>query len=271
MGFGHAPFSCWHPPLLFGQVQDQEEQLCDALIGREVASGPDGPAQLGVQGLDGIRGINDPTDVIRKSEERDHGLPVPAPGHGDRRIFLAPIALGKGLQGGSARIGVSGFVDLLQRRSDGPPVLVGHEVERVADQVHDAGLNLSFGEDGGDRVRETFEPIDHSDQNILEAAVFELGHHPKPEFSAFCLLDPKAENFLLTVDPHTEHHVDSFVAHRACAGLRRAPGTTVLLSVADLDPQRVEKDQGVERLKRTVLPFGYFVQYLVCDRADQIR
>jgi hypothetical protein len=61
----------------------------------------------------------------------------------------------------------------------------------------------------------------------------------------------------LAVDAHAERHVDRLIADGAF--------------VPNLDPERVEKDQGVERLERAVLPFGNFVQHVVRDRADQIR
>jgi hypothetical protein len=57
LGLCHGPFTWRHDPLLFGPVQDQEQQLQCRLVGREVAPCPDGPAQLGVQRLDGIRGV----------------------------------------------------------------------------------------------------------------------------------------------------------------------------------------------------------------------
>src|SRR5215212_1363921 len=41
--------------------------------------------------------------------------------------------------------------------------------------------------------------------------------------------------------------------------------------VADLHPQRVEEDQGIDRLERPVLPLGDLVQDGVGHRADQVR
>ena len=54
LGLGHGPLARRHDPLLLGAVQDQEEELCRLLVAGEMASGPDGPAQLGIQRLDGI-------------------------------------------------------------------------------------------------------------------------------------------------------------------------------------------------------------------------
>ena len=129
-----------------GIVQDQERQLQRGLVGGEVAAGPDGAAQLGVQGLDGVRGVDDPADVLGKGEERDHALPVPPPGLGDGRVFAAPGAGLEGLERGLAGLGVAGPVDRPSAPARRLAVLVGDEVQRVADQVHDAGLDLSPAE-----------------------------------------------------------------------------------------------------------------------------
>lgn len=61
--------------------------------------GADGPSQLGVRGLDGVRGVEDSPDVVGASEERGDLVPVPAPSHGDRRVPLAPWTLGQGVEG----------------------------------------------------------------------------------------------------------------------------------------------------------------------------
>ena len=48
---------------------------------------------------------------------------------------------------------ILGPVDLLQRRRDSLAVFVGNEVQRIADQVNDAGLNLGLRKHRGDCVR----------------------------------------------------------------------------------------------------------------------
>ena len=109
LGPGHAPFLGRHSPFALGQVQDQIEQLEGGLVAGEVAAGADGPAQLGVQGLDSIGGVDDPADIGREGEERDHRRPVAPPGQGDRRISAAPLAGGEGLQRRGTCIGVLGL------------------------------------------------------------------------------------------------------------------------------------------------------------------
>ncbi len=55
-----------HLPILFRAVQDEEEDLHHGLVGREVAPGAHGSAQLGVQRLDRVGGVKDATDVGRE-------------------------------------------------------------------------------------------------------------------------------------------------------------------------------------------------------------
>ena len=42
--------------------------------------------------------------------------------------------------------------------------------------MDDAGLHRRLGKDRSDRVRKAFQAIDHGEQNVLGAAVFELVH-----------------------------------------------------------------------------------------------
>ena len=48
----------------------------------------------------------------------------------------------------AASVCILGPVDCLQRRHDGLSVLPGHELQRMADQVHDAGLDNGLREAG---------------------------------------------------------------------------------------------------------------------------
>lgn len=141
-------------------MQDQEQELHRRLVGREVAAGPNRPAQLGIEGLDGVRGMDDPADLRREGEERDDLAPVPLPSQGDREFCLAPIAVGESFQRGDAGLGILGPVDLLERRRDGLAVLVGDEGQRIADQMDDTGLDLGFREDRRDRLGKALEAIE---------------------------------------------------------------------------------------------------------------
>ena len=70
------------------------------------------------------------------------------------------------------------------------------------------------------------------------------------------MLDPEAEDLLLTVEPDAQGNIDGLVADHAF--------------VADLDPQGVEENQRIEVLERPVLPFRHLVEDVLGDRADQL-
>jgi FkbM family methyltransferase len=137
LGLGHGPLTRWHFPLFLRSVQDQVEELGGGIVAGEVASGPDGAAQLGIQGLDRIAGVDDPPDVVREGEERDDLGPGPPPALADGGIAGAP---GTGLECAQrlfGRIGIGSAVDFLQGAGQPTAVLEGHEVHGVPQQVDD--------------------------------------------------------------------------------------------------------------------------------------
>ena len=80
---------------------------------------------------------------------------------------------------------------------------------------------------------------------------------PEGRPGTLVLLEPKAENLLGAVGSDAERNVDRLVADKTL--------------IADFDPQRIEEDQGIDRLKRPRLPGRDLVQNRVGHRADQIR
>src|SRR3954447_7794116 len=76
------------------------------------------PPELGVERLDGVRGVEQPPHLGREGVERHHLAPGPAPARADGGILTAPGPLleggGRGLAGG----GVDGAIEVLQRRGD---------------------------------------------------------------------------------------------------------------------------------------------------------
>ena len=165
-----------------------------------------------------------------ESEERNDLGPGPAPALADGRVFPAPWAGFEGRQRRFAAGRVDRPVDVLQRRRDRLAVLVGDEVQAVAQQMDDAGLNRRFGKDGDDRLRKALQAIDDGDEYILDAAVFQLVHDPQPEFGAFVLLEPQAENLLGAVGADAERDMHRLVADQPF--------------VADFDPQGSKKTSG---------------------------
>src|SRR3954465_12010771 len=221
-----------------------------------MAPGPDRPAQLGIERLDGIGGVQNSSDLSGKSIKRDDLGPGAPPALANGRVFLAPGALLEGSERGLAGFGVNRPVDVLERRRNRLSILPGDEIEAVAQQVDDAGLYRGLREDSRDRLGEALQAVDDGDQHVLDAAVFQLVHDAQPELGALVLFEPQPQDFLAAVGAHAERDMDSLVAYQSF--------------VADLDPQRVEKDQRVDRFQRPRLPGSHFLQHRVGYRADQI-
>src|SRR5512134_1889234 len=68
------------------------------------------------------------------------------------------------------------------------------------------------------------------------ASNLQLGHDPQPELGALVLFQPQTQDVLGTVGADAQGDVDRLVPDQAL--------------VADLDPERIEEDQGVDRLQR---------------------
>src|SRR5687768_10130919 len=95
-----------------------------------------------------------------------------------------------------AGVGVLGAVDHAQRRHDRLSIFPGDELQRMPDQMHDAGLDDRLRKDGVDRFGESLQAIDDGDENVADAPVPEFVHDAQPELGAFGVLDPQAENVL---------------------------------------------------------------------------
>src|SRR3954465_3840434 len=221
-----------------------------------MAPGPDRPAQLGIERLDGIGGVQNSSDLSGKSIKRDDLGPGAPPALADGRVFAAPGALLEGTERGLAGFGVNRPVDVLERRRNRLSILPGDKIEAVAQQVDDAGLYRGLREDSRDRLGEALQAVDDSDQHVLDAAVFQLVRDAQPELGALVLFEPQPQDFLAAVGTHAERDMDSLIAYQSF--------------VADLDSQRVEKDQRVDRFQRPRLPGSHFLQHRVGYRADQI-
>lgn len=117
-------------------------------------------AQLGVQRLDGVRGVDDPANLLGEPLELDYLSPGPSPTLGDGGVFPPPIAVLEGLQRGLTGVSIDRPVDLLQPSGDELAILPGDEVEAVAQQMDDAHLHQPIGEDRRDRFWKALEPVE---------------------------------------------------------------------------------------------------------------
>src|SRR3546814_1665806 len=70
------------------------------------------------------------------------------------------------------------------------------------------------------------------------------------------LFEPQAQNLFAAIGADAERDMEGLVADHAF--------------IPDLDPDRVEEDQRINRVKRPLLPGGELVEDRIGHRADQI-
>jgi NAD(P)-dependent dehydrogenase (short-subunit alcohol dehydrogenase family) len=78
----------------------------------------------------------------------------------------------------------------------------------------------------------------------------------EPELGTLGLFDPQSQHFLAAIGPDAQGEVDRLVPHRSF--------------VANLQPQRIEIDDGIHRFQRPLLPLLDFRQHFVGDGGDQV-
>jgi hypothetical protein len=105
--------------------------------------------------------------------------------------------------------------------------------------------------------REPGRPVGAGHQDVGDAALAQLGEDLQPELGALGLLKPDSEHVAPAVGVDADRQTAGVVAHG--------------LAVADLDHQRIEVDDRVERLQRPGLPRLDVLKDRVGDRADQVR
>src|SRR3954447_9083546 len=183
------------------EVADAEvEQLDEGFVGREVTAGFGDLAELVVDALDHVRGVDDLADLQGKGEERDHLLPGGEPLPADRWILLSDVAVAPGVERVAGGLLGGCLIDQLQLGGDLLPVLPVDPAMAGPDQMHDAGLDRGLRPDRLDRGGETGEAVADDDEHVLDAAAAQLVHHAELELGALDRLEPDAEDLLLAVE-----------------------------------------------------------------------
>ena len=110
------------PPVGNDITQDQPDELRSGFVAREVASGLDDLAQLHIDALNGVRGVDGIAYRWRKRKEQDHAIPCAARGHADHREFLAPEPIGECIQLDFGSLRVDRRAERSDRSSQRPPI-----------------------------------------------------------------------------------------------------------------------------------------------------
>src|SRR3954471_14241958 len=91
-GAGRGPGAVASP---FGVGLDDREvdEFGGGLFVGEVPAGLDRFADLAVQALDGVGGVDGAAQLVGQAQKRDHVVPRRAPGPDGRRVVLSPVAV----------------------------------------------------------------------------------------------------------------------------------------------------------------------------------
>ena len=135
-------------------------------------------------------------------------------------------------------IEVHSAVDFLQISADFLAVLVRYELAAVADLMNYAELVLRLGENRVYRITEPCEVIIAGNENILNAAAFQVGTDACIEARGLVFRYPGAEDFLMTLHVYTQHRVHAF------------RDNFVILARIEHDP--IEENDRINCLQRTL-------------------
>jgi hypothetical protein len=105
-------------------------------------------------------------------------------------------------------VGVDRGVDRPQVAGDLLALAPRHVLQAQADQVDDACLDGRAREDRLDRVGETLQAVDATDEDVADAALLELGQDLHPELRALGLLKPHAEHVPVALDTVHAYELD---------------------------------------------------------------
>jgi hypothetical protein len=107
------------------------EELDDGVVGREVAAGLGDLAELVVQRLDGVGGVEQPADGGAEGEERGEGVPGVLPDPDGLRVLPAPVGRVEGGQGVEGGLGGRRGVDFAELFRDLAGVAAGDRTKGV--------------------------------------------------------------------------------------------------------------------------------------------
>src|SRR3989344_9029258 len=175
----------------------EPQELYQRIIMREDRCGFRHLPELTLEILDCLRRVDHATDRIRVREERREVCPAVLPALQIRTILRPSVH--DFLECGKTSFFVVRGIDHLKVVAEQLPVFVRKEHNRVPDLMRDAYLNIGFRKDCLDGFRESFEPVDARDEDILDTAILEVVENTHPEFRAFGFSSPNPEHFLLPV------------------------------------------------------------------------
>ncbi|GAA0270604.1 hypothetical protein GCM10010302_05210 [Streptomyces polychromogenes] len=106
------------------------------------------------------------------------------------------------------------------------------------------------------RVGQALEPVTDQHEDVVHAAVLDLGENVHPVLGALAAVaGPQPENVQPPLGRDRQGHVNGPVGNRA---------------VTNLHVDGVNEDHGIDGVEGPVLPFGHALEDLVGDRGDRL-
>ena len=164
---------------------------------REYGRGLGRLAELAVEVLDSIGRVDHAPDRFRIPVKRRKVRPSDLPAF-EVRLVARPAFhhIGQGLA--SRFLGGRG-IDLFEILAERLAILEWNKHDRVPNLVRDADLHVGVGKYRLDRLGKAFETVHAGDEDVLDAAIFEIREYTHPELGTFTVADPDAQHFLLAV------------------------------------------------------------------------
>jgi hypothetical protein len=151
-----------------------------------------------------------------------------------------------------------GGVDRLEVFRDDAPVFLRGVLERISQEMNNAGLHDCLLPHRAHRIRQAFQPVADQQAHVPHTAVLDFRQDPQPELGALpvaVLPSPQAQHVTLAVHGDAQGQVDGPVGD---------------LALADLHVNGIDKQDGINRVERPALPFRHAFHHPVGDRGNSL-
>ena len=166
LGVNQAPILSPPGPFFRNVHHGQIQHFQQAVISGKHRFGLGHLAELAVETLNCVGGVDQPAYLLGILEVGAEISPVGTPGLGDFRVFLVS-ALFKDVQGIQGSLLIYGGIDRLQIGHKCLQALVGHILAGIGQLVDDAVLDLGLGKGGVDGRVESGQIVCTGDENVL--------------------------------------------------------------------------------------------------------
>lgn len=129
-------------------------------------------------------------------------------------------------------------VNVFEIGGNGLAVFPGDEFQGITDHVDNTELNEGVWKNGINGIGEAGKAVDTSNEKVGQAPILELGKDLKPEFGALGLLNPHAQEFLLSFHVDGQGKVYGLVEH--------------FVFVANFDAHGIKVNDGVDGFQGSI-------------------